>query len=295
MKMGIKCFSCMVTQVEKIISILDLDYESGINIMREVFSFMSEMDLSSPTPVIARQVYTLMDELTGCEDPFAAVKKMSNDNAAHLVPEIRKMMDTGSGRLADALRVSISGNIIDYGAPGSGEMVNIRGSLDEAMSSPVDGDTLNSFSRDTENAERILFIGDNAGEIVFDMVLLEELPASKITYVVRGGPIINDATMHDVAYTGLDRSVRVIDTGDRTPGIDFSGSSDEFMQEMERADMVILKGQGNLETVYDQDLRPFMKQGVPLYFLIKVKCDYIAEMIERNIGDIAFLRRLSWQ
>ncbi|NMB63322.1 MAG: DUF89 family protein [Spirochaetes bacterium] len=141
------------------------------------------------------------------------------------------------------------------------------------------------------SSQKILYIADNAGEIVADKLLMEHLPVEKITCVVRGNPVINDATMEDAQSIGLNAIVRVITTGDSTPGINLSRCSKEFLYELSQADMVILKGQGNFETMIDAPLEGIVKKDVKMFFIFKVKCLPVAWFIHRCLGDSAFILR----
>jgi len=138
------------------------------------------------------------------------------------------------------------------------------------------------FKYALNNAESILYLGDNTGEIVFDKLLIEELsnmlPDVKITYVVRDKPVINDALMEDAVSCGLDKIVDVISSGCDAPGTILDLCSKEFLKLYESAELIISKGQGNFETLADEKR--------PIFFLFKVKCPVIANHTGFNLGDI---------
>jgi uncharacterized protein with ATP-grasp and redox domains len=140
------------------------------------------------------------------------------------------------------------------------------------------------FAQAVEEAEDILYLTDNAGEVVFDRLLLEQLPRKKVTVAVRGKPVINDATMEDAEYVGLAEVARIIDNGSDAPGTILSDCSDTFRRRFERADLIISKGQGNYETLADCPR--------PIYFLLQVKCPIIARDLNCQVGT-AILRRTS--
>jgi hypothetical protein len=132
-------------------------------------------------------------------------------------------------------------------------------------------------------AKNILFLGDNAGEIVFDKLLIEQMPMDKISYAVKGFPIINDATMEDAIDTGMTGLVKVLDNGCDAPGTILELCSEKFQEVFRQADLVIAKGQGNYETlsgVNDKDI----------FFLLKVKCPVIAQDLECECGSIVVKR-----
>jgi uncharacterized protein with ATP-grasp and redox domains len=160
-----------------------------------------------------------------------------------------------------------------------------------AMNEKLPKDTLQSFIEDSSKAQNILYIGDNTGEIAFDTLLVKELPAPKITFAVRGEYILNDATLEDAKMVSMDSIATVITTGDNTPGVDTSRISQDFSEALKSADMIISKGQGNLETLYDVDLSKWVSSGTAMYFLFKVKCKHVAQIINLPEGTTALIKR----
>ena len=136
---------------------------------------------------------------------------------------------------------------------------------------------------DAANAQDILYLADNAGEIVFDRLLIEQLPMQKITVVVKGFPIINDATMEDAVAAGLTEIVSVIDNGSDAPGTILEICSDAFVSRFEQADLIITKGQGNYETLSDIDKN--------IYFILKAKCPVIASDLGCPIGQMVLINK----
>ena len=215
----------------------------------------------------------------------------SNETALSVLNEVRSMVDTSDEPLKEALRLAASGNIIDYGARRGVTRDEILESVKHALEGDVDEQFYREFLKTAETATSILYVGDNSGEIVFDRVLVEHLPLEKVRFAVRGKPIINDATRVDAATAGIDKLVTVIDTGDNTPGINMERSSTEFLEAFADADMIIFKGQGNLETMYNEDLSGYVKPGARLFFILKVKCTYVSQSLGRDIGDTVFMVR----
>ena len=134
-----------------------------------------------------------------------------------------------------------------------------------------------------DRASRILYLADNTGEIVFDRLLLEQMPRDRITFAVKGGPVLNDATREDAEFTGITDLVRVIDNGTDIPGTVLSACSAEFREEFARADLVISKGQGNYETLDEEDKH--------IFFLLKVKCRVVSDDLHCDVGSAVVHRR----
>lgn len=175
------------------------------------------------------------------------------------------------------MKLAIAGNIIDFGVSSDLDVELVRQTIDNALSEPVFGD-INVFAEAVAKAETILYLGDNAGEILFDRILIETLPTGKVVFVTRGGPVINDVTFADAETVGLTSLVQVMDNGADVPGTALSECSDAFVQAFEKADMIIAKGQGNYETLSETD------QAEKIFFLFKVKCPVVARDIGREMG-----------
>ena len=134
-----------------------------------------------------------------------------------------------------------------------------------------------AFRDSVEKARKILYLADNAGEIALDRLLIEQLSPSKVTLVVRGAPVLNDATLIDAATVGLDEIVEIIDNGSDAPGTILDDCSPEFLRRYEDADLIIAKGQGNYESLSDENRN--------IFFLFKVKCRVIAAHARHPIGS----------
>jgi uncharacterized protein with ATP-grasp and redox domains len=135
----------------------------------------------------------------------------------------------------------------------------------------------------TTAARSILYLADNAGEIVFDRLLIERLPAGRVTVVVRGAPVINDATRADAQVAGLDRIAEIIDNGSDAPGTVLEDCSAQFRERFESADVIIAKGQGNFETL--------SAAGANICFLLKIKCPVLATHTGIELGTQALIHR----
>ncbi len=152
------------------------------------------------------------------------------------------------------------------------------------MHRPFTFSAVDEFRRELGPGRKLLYLGDNAGEIVFDALLVEQLLATgtEVTFTVKSGPIINDATMEDAESTGMTSLVPVIETGSADIGIHWERCSQEFRTAFETADVILAKGHGNFETCNE------CPENV--YFLLKAKCDLVANEIGCKLGDIVFLR-----
>jgi uncharacterized protein with ATP-grasp and redox domains len=171
-----------------------------------------------------------------------------------------------------ACRLAIAGNIIDFSVALSLEDIDITKSVEDSIKHQIFGAGSAALKKAVEKAENIMYIADNSGEIIFDKFLLERLPRHKVTYVVKGGPIVNDATMEDAISTGVVDIVRVIDNGHSAQGTILKACSREFVEEFNKADLIISKGQANFETLSDITDKT-------IFYLLRSKCKAVTAAI----------------
>ncbi len=177
--------------------------------------------------------------------------------------------------------MAIAANVIDFVVDPSAEKTNILETMGKALTSEERLDGVGEFEEALYNSKKILYLGDNAGEIVFDRLLIERLPADKISYVVRGGPVVNDVTEDDARTTGLADLVEIIDNGSDLPGTVLSQCSPTFLKRFNEADLVISKGQGNYECLEDSDKK--------IFFLFSAKCAVISNHLGCKVGEMLFI------
>jgi len=230
---------------------------------------------------MAKQIHARLRELTGNTDPYAAVKKRFNRMAIEMLPELRDKVANDTDPLQAAVRLTIAGNIIDFGPKGNTTEEDALDTIAHALDAPLHGD-MEVFRQATDEAEDILYLCDNAGEIVFDRLLVEQLGAARVTVAVRGAPVINDASMEDAQAAGLTALTKVISNGSDAPGTLLDDCSEVFRQHFRTADLIIAKGQGNFETLSEEPANVF--------FLFKVKCPVIAAHAHAPLGAQVLLQ-----
>lgn len=204
---------------------------------------------------------------TGDPDPYREVKKRMNSLALEAGTSCRERIENAADPREAAVRAAVAGNLLDSGAKIQIRPEDLPGLLATLWDKPLAGN-LRELFREAEQAERILYLADNAGEIVFDRLLLNFLPMEKVTLAVRGRPILNDALREDAEFAGFTGLVPVIDNGSDAPGTVLEDCSEEFREAFDRADLIISKGQGNYETLSSVQ--------APVFFLFTVKCPVVA-------------------
>ena len=241
--------------------------------------YVKEIDFNQTPADASYYAYKITSEVTGCEDPYRDEKKEFNDLCLAMIPKIKKRIDDSKEPVHTAIKSAILGNLIDLGI---GYTFDIESEFESILENPLDVDDYQEFKIILESGKKkILYLGDNAGEIVFDRLLIEKLKDTHdVTFVVKRGPIINDATIVDAEYVGMSDIVKVIDTGSDGIGVKWCSVSDEFMDSYTSADVVISKGQGNFETNSDKRDN--------IFFLLRAKCESVARKLGVKSGDIVF-------
>jgi uncharacterized protein with ATP-grasp and redox domains len=247
-------------------------------ILYDVLQLSKNLNFHQTPPAIGQQIHRRIRELTGNLDPYRDLKKCHNRFAMELYDLLEPTVHSTEAPLETAVRLAIAGNIIDLGVKTLVSDSDIQKTINDSLTASFDRAMVEQLRSDAECAQNILYLVDNAGEIAFDRLLIEQLPTEKITVVVKGKPVINDATMEDAEFVGLTDIVEVIDNGSDAPGTILETCSQNFRDRFEEADLVIAKGQGNYETLSDLDKN--------IFFILKAKCPVIARDIGCEIGDM---------
>lgn len=285
MKTYFDCIPCFCRQTLDALRMVTDDSAIQERVLREVLRLASTMDLAQSPPEMGWKIHRLIREATGNPDPYAAVKRRFNQLALEFYPKLLEQVQQSENSFETAVRLAIAGNVIDFGVNPGLEEGEMQQSVLDALKAPLDERALYDLQSSIENAMDILYLGDNTGEIVFDRLLIEQMPEEKVTFVVRGSPVINDATMEDAEMTGITKLVSVIDNGSDAPATILESCSSEFRRRFEQADLIIAKGQGNYETLSD------VKKNI--FFLLKIKCPVIAEEIGSEVGSFVVKRPVS--
>jgi uncharacterized protein with ATP-grasp and redox domains len=278
MRTYIDCFPCFVRQALDAARLATDDEKVHAKVVREVLRLAADLDMGQSPPIIGQRIHRLIRELVGKDDPYRNIKKRFNNLALQLYPELRKQIGNSNDQLETAIRLAIAGNIIDFGVNNSLEEPHVKETIDDSLNGYLDSKQIYDFKDAVNAAEEILYLADNAGEIVFDRLLIEQLPYEKVIVVVKGRPVINDATMEDASIAGLTRIVEVIDNGSDAPGTILENCSQDFRHRFDKADLVIAKGQGNFETLSDVNKA--------IFFILRAKCPVIARHLGCEIGSM---------
>jgi len=223
------------------------------------------------------------------EDAYAQLKQDANDLVLKLLPQLRPMVETAEDPLAMALQFARTGNFLDFGilTPEAAHQA-LWDAVEKTPSMTLEPTAYAQFRRDLQAAKHLVILGDNAGEIAFDTLFVEQLrkqyPELDVAYCVRGANTLNDATRADAAAVGMDRLCRIIDNGSAIAGTELDYLGEELRFELDRADVIISKGSGNLESLAGC--------GLNVYYIFMCKCRRVARILGCENMTGQFLREL---
>jgi hypothetical protein len=240
-------------------------------VLRKVLRMLAEIDFASVPTQIGQRIYHIICRETGSSDPYDNIKRHYNQLVLNMLPELRKRISMSDNPFDIAMRLALNGNIIDIGIGAKLTDECLLHAIEQSLTDKVFGESISFVQQKCESAQSILYIGDNAGEIGFDRLLIERIGPEKVTFVVRGGPILNDVTYEDADALGLSSLVKVIDTNSDTPGLILGETSQKVIQAIEQCDLVLAKGQGNYASL--TDIR------FPTFFLFRAKCPILARLV----------------
>lgn len=277
MKCETECLVCIYNQMLRIARVATEDNEKMEIILKESAKHLSLANLNLTPPELADNPYKLVYKITGNNDPYKEIKEAHIKTALNLYPMLKEMVKKSSDKLLESVKISIMGNAIDLGST----FDSIEIDLNKFLKSDFNLNDFEDFKSAVQNSNNILFIGDNAGETVFDRVLIETLSelGKSVEYAVKSKPIINDATKEDALKSGI---TNVIETGSTMAGTILYTVDEDFLKELKNSDLVIAKGQANYETLSEENL--------PIFFLLKIKCAPIARSIGYPIGTNIILK-----
>ncbi|MFW6026997.1 MAG: damage-control phosphatase ARMT1 family protein [Candidatus Woesearchaeota archaeon] len=280
MKIELDCLACIFRQTLEAGRMVTEDENLIREILNEYAKIIPDIDPDETAPEIVGKIQSIIKEKTHQTDPYHQYKNDNIQKALDYYPEIVKIIETAEDPLHAALIMAAVGNSMDAGVS---LKTNLKNSIEQADLDGFIRSDYKNFKQKLDKNKSILFIADNAGEAVFDKLLLKELNKYKvnITYAVREEPVLNDVTRREAELIGIGEECNLISSGNKTPGLILKNSSEEFKKYYREADIRISKGQGNLEGLSEE------KQEI--YFLLKAKCELVAELLKVNVGDLVFV------
>ena len=291
MKVEAECAACLLSRATAETYYATTNPALRFRTIKEVIKLLNREFRPTTVPAdIGTKRDRLIKELTGSKDPYKRSKRMSNEKAMKLFPYAKKLVEKGNTqqeRFKKACLCAIVGNILEFDIPGHRfTFKTLTKSFRDAAKDLIVDDVDEAYEL-AKKAKSVLFLADNAGEIVFDTLLVEQLKnmGLMVTYVVKGGPVLNDATLDDIGPAGMDRMAdRIVTTGTDAVGLLPKEVSEEFLKVYEDAELVFAKGMGYAETLTE------LKLTKPHLLLFRTKCNPVANYFcatrEKNIAKL---------
>jgi len=271
-----ECHSCHIKTIEKLIMKFKPDAETEEKLRLSIHKLLTD-NSELGNPELATQIHRIAKKYLDNTNLYAEEKLQANEILLNSYSDWEALVNESDKPFFTAVKLAVIGNIIDYGS--HSVSTDIWQQIDSFLDKELTINMTEKLRCEIEKADRILYLGDNCGEIVFDKLLIQTMNHPNITFAVRGKPVINDATLEDAHQVGIDKLCKIISNGTDAPSTLLELSSSEFVKEYENADLIISKGQGNFEGLMG-------KNHVNTFFMLIAKCDPIANLLNVNKNDM---------
>jgi uncharacterized protein with ATP-grasp and redox domains len=274
--MNYECLICQVKSLPQRLDKFKIPEKDRNVVVSELVKKIAGIDIeNSYSPEITRDILNRLKDFSSVEDPYQREKEESNGYLLKKYPEFQELVQKSNDPFYTALRLAIAGNIIDFGPA---HKFDVDETIERVLTTDFAIDHSKQLKKETETAKTILYLADNAGEIVLDKLFLETINHPDVWVAFRGAPVLNDVTHKEVVDVGIDKIAKIISNGDDAPSTILHRVSKEFREIYGSADLIISKGMGNYEGLMNEtDPR--------LFYLLMIKCPVIGEKIGAQKGD----------
>ncbi len=278
------CVECIINQSKRVANAIHADAELTKEIVKAVEEMAPGFSFKQSPPEVAAAVYEKMSQIVGKTDLYDEVKRLSTDKAHEFIPHLEEKIRVSCEPLLTATKVAVAGNVIDLAAEYA---FDLNEELDKIFHTEFAVDDFDKLQESFSHASTLLYIADNAGEHIFDKIYIKTIlslyPGLEVYYMTRGNAIINDVTYEEAKEAGFDEVCHLINSGVNTPGFVYDRANDEAKRLFDDADLIVTKGMGNYECLSDSPRKD-------LFFLLKVKCNVVANSLGKAVGDIVCKR-----
>ena len=286
MQFDAHCIECLIRRHYRL-AMENLDGEQAFSYIKDVTAIISNAPAGVSAPWLTGAFTSAYAKYRPGEDAYGRLKQDSNDLVLELLPRIRPIVEQAEDPLAMAIQFSRTGNFLDFGilTPEQAHKA-LWEAVENTPKTLLDPTAYGALKQDLDTAANLIILGDNAGEIVFDLLLVEQLqkqyPDLTVTYCVRGANALNDATRADAAYVGMDKLCRVIDNGSGISGTELDYIGKELKNALDKADIILSKGSGNMESL--------VGCGLNVYYIFMCKCKRMSKILGCENMSAQFLR-----
>ncbi|MGI6650076.1 MAG: damage-control phosphatase ARMT1 family protein [Bacillota bacterium] len=288
MRLSIDCLPCLINQAVRMAKIHLESEEQRHHLVKRIMRELAAIDDNTSAPYVAQIIQRALKEALQNPDPYQEQKHYYNQEMLKLEDDLFNLVASARDRLQAALKLSAAGNIIDFGPGYDLSRDKVIETVRETMTKDIDQDVFVLLKSDLKKTRHLLYLGDNAGEIVFDKVFIrtikKQYPELEVIFATRGKPVINDATEEDAYFVGIDAYAKIINNGTDIPGTVLEQCSPDFLRIFEKADLIIAKGLGNFESLYGTDLPR------NLYYIFLCKCNLFMERFRAKLNDLMLIK-----
>ncbi|EPY2275137.1 damage-control phosphatase ARMT1 family protein [Clostridium sporogenes] len=292
MDINLDCIYCIIKKSDYLFSQYEENEDKKLKFMKDVFKIISMGEKDDTAPYLNTRIMRLLNKELNLGDIYYEIKKEYNKLLISMEEEIKGNIYSSQDNLGTALKYAMVGNFIDFGAMDKVDKNNLDKLIKDAANQEIDAKEYNNFLKELKKAKRIVYLCDNAGEIVFDKIFIKVIKEVykdiTIDVIVRGKPTLNDATIVDAQEVGLCNIVNVIGNGIDIPGTQLNEINEKSKEKIDSSDLIISKGQGNFETLFGC--------GKNIYYIFLCKCDLFTKRFniekfkgvfvnERNVKD----------
>lgn len=275
MRANSMCISCILGKQEKMIRDFS-DEDKKSQYINRVLEILRKHGQTESSPWLAEKINQLYEECWGEGEDYTVTKQRYNQLLLSKEKEILSCINNSNDCIRECIKYVSAGNYIDFSAVDNVNEHTLDELLQKVNEENISEIEYFNFKRDLEQAKKLVYVTDNCGEILLDKIFIkcieDKYPKLKITVIVRGQNVINDATIEDAKQVGLTDIVTCIGNGNGAPGTVIKLLSEEAKQALLEADMIISKGQGNFESLFGEGLNP--------YYIFLCKC----ELFVRRFG-----------
>ena len=285
MKVYYECGACFLRQSKDAMDLATDDDALKLELMEEILDFLAKnFNEDASSNKLGSAVHRIIKEKTNCDDPYYKEKIIGNKIALEFLPKIQKLLEKDN-TLENYIKIGIVGNILDFGALGLD--FDPQNFILSNLKKKLAINDIDKLKESISNHNRLLYLADNTGEIVFDKLLIEKLRdiGLEITVALKEKPIINDACLEDALDIGLNEIANLTTIGTDSVGIIYEEASEEFRKIFDSHDFIISKGLGNYEGLTEIDL-----ENKDVFCLLCVKCSAIAKDIDLKEKDNVLLK-----
>ena len=287
MRYSMECLPCLLNQGIRVARRYLENEEEQRTLLKSIIAEIAVMDNNVSAPYIAHKIQRALKEILENPDPYQKEKRYFNQEMLKLEGDFYALVESAVNPLDIALKLAAAGNIIDFGPGYDLSRDNVLKTIKESMEKDYSQEVFVSLASALKDADKLLYLGDNAGEIVFDKIFIRTIkecyPHLQIDFATRGEPIMNDITAEDAYMVGIDEYATIINNGIDIPGTILEHCSDSFVNVFNEADVIISKGQGNFESLYGNGYNN-------LYYIFLCKCDLFMDRFGARRNDLVLMK-----